>query len=93
MTGYLAPFVATFAVVFLLTRIANPDSAWRQRLPSLGFMLAAIIWLVVGALQNAVVAMGLAIVFFSLAVSLGGHPSPFFRQKRKSEKHETPYRS
>ena len=43
MTGYLAPFVATFAAVFLLTRIASPDSVWRQRLPSLGFMLAAII--------------------------------------------------
>ena len=85
MTGYLAPFVATFAVVFLLTRVASPDSVWRQRLPSVGFILAAIIWLIVGALQNAVVAMGLAIVFFSLAVSLGGHPSPFFRQSENED--------
>lgn len=83
MTGYLAPFVATFVVVFLLSRIPSAESAWRQRLPSLGFMLAAVVWIAVGALQSAVVAMGLGIVFFSLAVSLGGHPSPFFRQREK----------
>ena len=83
MAGYLAPFIATFVVVFLLSRIASAESAWRQRLPSLGFMLAAVIWLTVGALQSAVLAMGLGIVFFSLAVSLGGHPSPFFRQHEK----------
>ena len=89
MSGYLAPFIATFAVVFLLTRVVRQDSAWRQRLPPLGFMLAAIVWLIGGVLQNAIVAMGLAIVFFTRAVSLGGYPSPFFG-KGEHENRETP---
>ena len=89
MAGYLAPFIATFAVVFLLSRVVGPDSAWRQRLPPLGFMLAAMVWLIVGVLQNAIVAMGLAIVFFTLAVSLGGYPSPFFGNE-EHENRESP---
>ena len=80
MSGYLAPLIATFVVVYLLTRVVGPDSAWRHRLPPLGFMLAAMVWLIGGVLQHTAVAMGVALVFFALAVSLGGYPSPFFRQ-------------
>lgn len=76
MVGYVAALVATYAVVFSLSRSFADDPVRKQRWTCGGYGVAGLLWFVVALLQGSAVPCGVGIVFFSLAVALAGLPSP-----------------